>query len=108
MDEMDDKRNMIQMLLQMLKSSASDEVMGGMKAPEGMPDDAKGLEIDKISVMPHDKAEEAMKDEHMEPSPEAAMADSVLSKGKPDMEDEDEEGDDMPSGPFSSFLKRKK
>lgn len=110
MDEFDEKRNMVKMLLDMLKGSASEEVMNGMKKPEGMPEDAKGLEIEKVSVLPH---------EHEEPSdisPEAAtMADEVLPKGSiaeemkraPEMAAEDDEEGVDSSSAFSSFMKRK-
>lgn len=75
MDEFEQKHEMVQMLLDMLKRSASDEVMNGMKKPEGMPE-GKGMEIEKVSVMPH---------EHMDgdPSPkEATLADKVMPRGE--------------------------
>ncbi len=104
LDEMEEKRGMIKMLLEMLKGSAADEVMGGMKKPEGMPEDAKGLEIEKVSVLPHDG--------HEDMSPEGeSLADEVLPKGsiaeemKRAPEEDDEEGTD--SSAFSSFMKRK-
>lgn len=112
MDEFAEKRGMVKMLLDMLKGSAAKEVSDGMKPPEGMPSDAKGLEIDKVSVMPHDKMDDA------EPmSPEAGtMADEILPKGAiaeemaraPEMaKEDDEEGEDS-SPAFSSFMSKKK
>lgn len=112
MDDFDEKRGMIQMLLNMLKGSASDEVRAGMPKPEGMPD-AKGLEIEKISVMPHDKGGEEMPSDE---SPEAAtMADEVLPKGSiaeemkraPEMAAEDDEEGEDSAPAFASFMKRK-
>lgn len=108
MDEFDSKRDMIQMLLQLLKGSASDEVMGGMKTPEPLPGDTHGLEVEKIKVMPHDGEEATPEDAHDEPP----MADSILKKGEPADDEADQglmdEEDDMPSSPFASFLKKKK
>lgn len=119
MDEFEQKHEMVQMLLDMLKRSASDEVMDGMKKPDGMPE-GKGLEIEKVSVVPHEHEEGDM-------SPEAAtLADEVMPKGSiaeemkraPEMAAEDDaeshaddEGDDemedSPSHAFSSLMKRK-
>lgn len=119
MDEFEEKRGMVKMLLDMLKRNASDEVSGSMKAPEGMPKDAHGLEIEKVSVMPGDHKDDMPEDM----SPEgASMADEVLPKGSiaeemkraPEMaaEDdkehmEDEGDDDMPAAPFMSLMKKK-
>lgn len=120
MDGFDEKRSMVKMLMEMLKRNASDEVAGSMKAPEGMPKDAHGLEIEKVSVMPGDKKED-MPDDDMSPEG-ASMADEVLPKGsiaeemkrapemaaEDDKEHMDEEGDDeMPAAPFMSLMKRK-
>lgn len=111
MDDFQEKRNMVKMLLDMLKGSASDEVMGGMKKPEGMPEDAKGLEMEKISVLPHDEHDEG------DESPEGpSLADEVLPKGSiaeemkraPEMAAEDDEEGEDSSPAFSSFMKRKK
>ena len=46
MDEFQEKRNMVKMLLDMLKHSAASEVEGGMPK-------SKGMEIEKVSVIPH-------------------------------------------------------
>lgn len=110
MDEFEERRGMVKMLLDMLKQSAAGEVSDGMKASEGMPEDAKGLEIDKVSVMPG-------KEEGDEESPESeSLADEVLPKGSiaeemkraPEMAAEDDkEMDDEPSPAFASLMKRK-
>ncbi len=111
MDDFEEKRNMVKMLLEMLKGSAAKEVSDGMQKPEGMPD-AKGLEIEKVSVLPHDEHESD------DESPEGeTLADQVLPKGSvaeemkraPEMAAEDDmENDDEPASAFSSFLRKKK
>ncbi len=110
MDDFEEKRGMIKMLLEMLKGSASDEVHNGMPKPEGMPD-AHGLEIEKVSVMPHDGEEM-----HSDESPEgAALADEVMPKGSiaeemkraPEMAAEDDEEGEDSAPAFASFMKRK-
>lgn len=106
MDEMADKQNMIKMLLEMLKGSASDEVMGGLKAPEPMLGDMPPVDEEMPDALPLDG--EAPKPE--EPAPEPSMADSIMKKGEPAAEEaeaglEDEE-EETPA--FSSFMKRKK
>ncbi len=114
MDEMESKQGMIKLLLEMLKSSAAKEVSDGMKPLEGTPD-AKGLEIEKVSVMPHD---EHMGDESPE---EASLADKIMphgdmaAEGSPaeeaqesPMEEAHEMEDESPAPAFASFMKRKK
>lgn len=54
MDEFDNKRGMIKLLLEMLKGSASKEVSDGMH----MPEDGKGLAVEKVSVIPHEDDED--------------------------------------------------
>lgn len=120
MDEFQEKRGMIKMLLDMLKHSASDEVMNGMKVPEGMPADAKGLEVEKVSVLPHD---EHMEGDEMSPE-DATLADKVMSHGDEKMSeggmvmdepkemplpmDDDDMDDENPLPPFSSLMGKKK
>lgn len=58
MDEFAEKRGMVKMLLDMLKRSASGEVSDGMPKPE----EGKGLEIEKVSVIPHKDGMEKMSD----------------------------------------------
>lgn len=117
MDSFEDKRGMVKMLLDMLKQSAAKEMSDGMKVPEGMPKDAHGVEIEKVSVMPGDKAADMMDksdDMHEEGdmSPEdESMADKVMTKGEPMAEiphPMDEAPADMPahdetSEPLSAF-----
>lgn len=121
MDSFDEKHKMIQMLLDMLKGSAAKEVSDGMKPPEGMPD-AKGLEIDKVAVIPHKEGEEIAS---MSPEGES-LADSIMAKGDdhkmseggmtmdepkemPLPMDEEDMEDESPVPAFSSFMgKRKK
>lgn len=108
-DEYDKKRDMMKMLLTMLKSDASSEVSKGLnppmeeKAPEGMPKDAKGLSVEKISVMPGD---EKMADEA------PSMADAVMPKGEPMTSespmDEEMEDEPMDMHAFGSLMKKKK
>lgn len=113
MDEFEERRGMVKMLLDMLKGSAADEVMGGMKKPEGMPEDgAKGLEMEKISVPPHG---EGSKGDDMSPEGES-LADEILPKGSiaeemkraPEMAKEDDEEEEDSSPAFSSFMSKRK
>lgn len=102
MDEFDSKRDMVQMLLQMLKQSASDEVSKGLMppAPEEMPKDAHGIEMEKVSVLPHD--------EHEESPEEATLADKIMPHGEPEAHDDMEHNDEEPTTPaFASLMKRK-
>lgn len=124
MDEFAEKRGMVKILLDMLKNHASKEVSDGMAPP--MP--AKGLEIEKVSVMPHEKhgmepekmADGGMPAESDEPErmmmpPEQTAdgsADEEALKNLADgdeqdheMEDQDEENN---QSMFSAFLGRKK
>jgi len=50
-EEMNEKRGMVKMLLDMLKHSASDEV------GHSLPDHAKGLQVEKVSVLPHEEGD---------------------------------------------------
>ena len=55
LDHFDDKRGVLKKLLEMLKEHASNEVKGGLKAPEGMPEGAtKGIQVEKVMVADHD------------------------------------------------------
>lgn len=120
MDEFDQKRDLVKSLLDMLKNSAGDEVMAGLKPPEGMPEDAKGLEIEKVSVIPHDEKAE---DHDMSPEGET-LADEVMHHGEHEMSkggeakmeepkemplptEDDDMDDDMPMPAFASFMKKK-
>ena len=57
-DHFDDKRGMVQKLLAMLKSHAVNEVEGGLKRPEGMPEDAHGIEIEHVEALPAHEMDE--------------------------------------------------
>lgn len=105
MDEMEEKRGMIKMLLEMLKGSAAKEVGDGMPKP-----DVHGLEIEKVSVMPHDETG------HADESPEtASLADEVMPTGAiaeemkraPEMAAEDDEEGEDSSPAFASFMRKK-
>lgn len=50
-DMFDEKRGMVQKLLQMLKSHASDEVNTGLQKPEGE-GDMHGVQVEKVEVLP--------------------------------------------------------
>lgn len=112
MDEFAEKRSMVKMLMDMLKQSAADEVSHGMKAPEGMPADAKGLEVEKVSMIPHEAHDE------MPMSPEAStMAADAMSHDDDSMDAEKERApemaaeddmDDEPMPPFASLMGKKK
>jgi|SRR6266853_1048832 len=128
MDNMDEKHKMIQMLLGMLKSSASKEVSDGMKPPA----DAKGLSVEKVSVIPHKMADGGMPAASDEPGelhsmPEQSAdgsADAEAVANLPgSIEDEGKEKDEMQAlhnenimdedednnqSAFQAFLPRKK
>lgn len=122
MDHFDAKRGMVKQLLDMLKKHASDEVNGGLKAPEGMPEDAHGIEIEKVEVIPDHKMDEPTP-EHDVDTHELAEGGVIPkpSEGKPDAEgsvheeatesesEREAEGDIEPMHPaFSTFLKKGK
>jgi hypothetical protein len=130
MDEMEEKRGMVKMLLDMLKSSAAKEVSDGLKPPEGMPKDAKGLEIEKVSVVPAHEMDEPMPEhdiltkelpEHEEEEGEehemhkGGMAyheggevTKLTAPKEMPLPTEDEDMEEMSSSPFASFLGKKK
>lgn len=111
MDEIQEKRNMMQMLLKMLKSSAANEVGAGLKAPEGMPKDAHGIEVEKVSLLPgeHMDGDESPEEASM---PEMDKPELPMEKPSMPMESHDDESmeddeDDMPPSPFMSLMKKK-
>lgn len=129
MDEFAEKRGMVKMLMDMLKKSAAGEVAGGLKAPEPMPEDGKGVSVEKLSVMPHKMADGGMALESDEPErmidtppqdgdgneavaalpgpikdEEAEAADSQDMSNARLMEDDQDNNQSM----FNAFLPRKK
>lgn len=116
MDEFEQKRGIVKMLMDMLKDSAAKEVMGGLHKPEDMPSDAHGVEIEKVSMIPGDK--DAMADDDDidgDLSPEAAtLADKVMahdhepaSLPETAMSEPHEEIEEAPMPAFSSLMKKK-
>lgn len=125
MDEFEEKHRMVQMLMDMLKSSASKEVADGLQKPEGE-GDMHGIQVEKVEMLPDHKMDE--------PTPEHDILPHEMSKGgmayseggevmaepkemplpmeKEDTEDvsdgEYRDGDSEPSSMFSSFLSRRK
>lgn len=109
MDEFEAKHDLIQKLLSMLKSSAVNEVEGGLHPPipEGIPKDAKGMEIEKVSMIPGEEGKETSE------SPEAeSLADEVMGHGHDEPEPmgetdvpEHEDAEEMPA--FSMLMKKK-
>lgn len=73
MDHFDAKRGMVKQLLDMLKSHAVNEVEGGMKKPEGMPEDAHGLEVERVEMLPGHEMDE--------PTPEHDVITKVAEGG---------------------------
>lgn len=57
MDSFDEKRGMVQKLLAMLKSHATNEVESGLKKPDGE-GDMHGLEVSHVEVLPDHKMDE--------------------------------------------------
>lgn len=108
-DEHAEKSKMVQMLLEMLKKHASDEV--GASLHPALPEDLAphkdehGMSIEKVSVDPVDSSDVP---------PEAeSMADSVMAHGDaedsmPDHDESPEETGDEPEVPAFSMLMGKK
>lgn len=110
-DEHEEKSKMVQMLLDMLKKHASDEVGASlMPAPDEHADlaphkDEHGMSIEKVSVDP-------VKTDEVPPEAES-MADSVMAKGDaedamPKHDEMPEETGDEPEMPAFSMLMGKK
>ena len=72
MDSFDEKRGIVKKLLDMLKSHASNEVSSGLQKPKGMPEDAHGIQVEKVMVADHDM-------DH--PTPEHEVETKELAKG---------------------------
>lgn len=132
LDNLDGKRGMVKQLLDMLKSHASNEVSSGMKAPEGMPEDAHGIEVSKVEVLPGHEMDEPTPEHDVIESPMEKMADGgyadVAEKaapmgaedGHPEIEgaahaeadesdaEREDEGDIDPPSMFASFLGKKR
>jgi len=76
LDHFDAKRGMVKKLLDMLKAHAASEVSNGLKAPEGMPEDAHGIEIEHVEAIPAHKMDE--------PTPEHDVATKMAEGGYAD------------------------
>lgn len=72
-DPFSEKRGMVQMLLQMLKKHASDEVDSGLKKPEGE-DDMHGLQVEKVEVLPDHEMDKS--------TPEHEVDTKLIDEGK--------------------------
>lgn len=57
MDSFEEKHKMVQQLLNMLKSHASNEVDSGLQKPDGE-DDMHGIQVEKVEVLPEHKMDE--------------------------------------------------
>ncbi len=124
MDGFDEKRQMVKMLLDMLKGSAADEVSNGLKKPEGE-GDMHGLQVEKVEVLPDHRMDEPTPEHDVEMHSDG-IADEVLPKGSiaeemkraPEMaaeddaeshaEDDNDDMEDSPSHAFASLMKKKK
>lgn len=132
MDHFDAKRGMVKKLLDMLKSHAVGEVEGGLKKPEGMPEDAHGVEVEHVEVLPEHKMDEPTPEhEVVTKAAEGGYVDAPekeipyeSEEGHPDMEgaahkeavepqeEREEEGDEEsvshPSSMFENLFAKKK
>lgn len=118
MDEFDEKRGMVKMLLDMLKGSAAKEVSDGLQKPEGE-GDMHGIQVEKVEMLPDHKMDEPTPEHDVLPT-ELHEGGEVMHEPKEmplPMEENDtesvsgdkyEDHDSEPSSMFSSFLSRKK
>lgn len=132
LDHFDEKRGMVKKLLEMLKSHAVGEVESGLKKPEGMPEDAHGIAVERVEALPahemdvptpeHDVITKVAKGGYID-APEKAIP-YESTDGQPDKEgsaheeatesteEREEEGDiepvSQPTSMFESLFSKKK
>lgn len=110
MDDFDEKRSMVKMLMDMLKGSAAKEVSDGLKKPEGEPDDMHGIQVEKVEMVPDHEMDEPTPEHdvithEMHEGGEVAPMDQPKEMPLPT---EDDDTEDVSSNPFAGFLGKKK